>query len=76
MTDKKRPDLNDLLRRSRSTNKVDWEPEDSPDPAVRQRDRDALNAAIRRASGRDDPESDSQPFPWRSLGDDDREDGS
>jgi len=62
--------FNLFVRAGQRKNKISWIPTGDKE------DTDALNRAIRRASGRDDPESDSQPFPWRSLGDDDREDGS
>jgi hypothetical protein len=55
-----------LIRSGRRTNRVNWT------PAPGQDDRDALNRAIRDASGRGAPEPGDQPFPWRSLGDDDR----
>jgi len=59
-----------LIRSGQRRNKIEWTPTGD------QEDTDALNRAIRRASGREDPEPGDQPFPWRSLGDDDREGGS
>jgi hypothetical protein len=56
-----------LLRSGQRTNKISWTPSTSLDPADRAADRDALNRAIRRASGRDDPEEDRKPHPWKSL---------
>jgi len=50
-----------LIRFGRRTNRVNWT------PAPGQEDRDALNQAIRRASGRGDPEEDRKPHPWKSL---------
>ncbi len=50
-----------LIRSGRRTNKVEWTPVPGQD------DRDALNAAIRRAAGRGEQESDDEPHPWKSL---------
>jgi len=38
-------------------------------PVPGREDRDALNAAIRRASGRGEQESDDQPYRWKSIKD-------
>ena len=53
-----------LIRAGRKRNKISWTPTGD------QADTDALNRAIRRAAGRDDPESADRPFPWKALGDD------
>ena len=52
-----------LIRSGRRTNRVEWV------PAPGQDDRDALNAAIRRAAGRGEQEQSDQPHPWKSLKD-------
>lgn len=66
--------LSDLLRVRHNANRVNWNPTSSWDPADRQKDRAALNAAILRAAGRTPPDEADEPepqtFPWRSLGDD------
>ena len=69
MTDKKHDVLNDAFRQLRKSNRVDWNPSTSRNPAERQRAHDALNRALRRASGRDAPEPGAAPetHPWRSL---------
>ena len=75
MSDQKPTDksaFEQLIRdqRGQRANKISWI------PVAGQEDRDALNRAIRRASGRGEQESGDQPFPWTSLKDGDREDGS
>jgi len=65
-----------FVRGGQRQNKISWVPSTSLDPADRAADRDALNRAIRRASGRDDPEEDRKPYPWKSLEAGDDEDGS
>jgi len=67
-----------FVRSGQRQNRISWAPSTSLDPADRAADRDALNRAIRRASGRDDPEEDRKPYPWKSLneGVGDDEDGS
>ena len=72
MTNAKRnQSINDGWRQIANENRVNWTPSTSIDPTDRQQDRQALNRALRRASGRDDPEPDNQgPFPWKSLGPD------
>ncbi len=52
-----------LIRSGRRQNRIEWTP--TGDKA----DNDALNAAIRRASGRDAPESGEEPqsHPWKSI---------
>lgn len=50
-------------------NRVNWTPTSSRNPVDQQRDRDALNRALRRAGGKDAPEPDAPaPFAWRSIG--------
>jgi len=65
-----------LVRSVQRQNKISWTPSTSLDPADRAADRDALNQAIRRASGRGEQEDDGEPFPWTSLKDGGREEGS
>jgi hypothetical protein len=65
-----------LIRGGQRTNRVSWRPSSSPDPADQRADRDALNQAIRRAASRGEQEEDAEPFPWTSLKDGGREDGS
>ena len=69
MTDKKYDALNDAFRQLRSKGRVDWNPTSSRDPAERQADRDALNRALRRAGGKDAPEPETPPLPWKSVSD-------
>ncbi len=57
-----------LIRSGRRQNRIDWTPTGD------QADTDALNAAIRQASGRVAPESGSEPHPWKSLRDADKRD--
>ncbi len=64
MSDQKPSDkvaFESLIRSGRRTNRVSWTPVPGQD------DRDALNAAIRRAAGRGDPEPVGEPHPWKSL---------
>jgi hypothetical protein len=63
--------FNQLIRDQRNLRRVNWTPSSSPDPAERQRDRDALNAALRRAGGHgaEEEESPAGSFPWKSLAD-------
>jgi len=65
-----------FVRSGQRQNKISWVPSTSLDPADRAADRDALNQAIRKASGRGEQEEDAEPFPWTSLKDGGREDGS
>ena len=58
-----------FVRSGQRQNKISWTPSTSLDPADRAADRDALNQAIRRASGRGEQESGDQPYPWKSLND-------
>ncbi len=82
MTDNQKPNpkevissFNRLIRDQRASRRVNWVPSTSLDPAERQRDRDALNAALRRAGGHgaEDEEGDGpdEPgtYPWKSLAD-------
>jgi hypothetical protein len=62
------PTLSDMIRSVRRQNRLSWTPSTSLDPADRAADRDALNQAIRKASGRGEPEEGAQSFPWTSLG--------
>jgi len=65
MSDQKPTDkaaFEQLIRGGQRANKVNWT------PIAGQADTDALNRAIRRASGRDDPEEGGEPFPWKNLG--------
>jgi hypothetical protein len=67
MSDQKPSDkaaFEQLIRSGRRTNRVDWV------PAPGQDDRDALNQAIREASGRGKQEQFARPFPWKSIEDD------
>jgi len=50
-----------LVRSGRRTNRLSWTLSGD------RQDVDDLNAAIRRASGRGEPEPDAQPHPWKSL---------
>jgi len=85
MTDTSKPDSNEinssfnqLVRDQRASRRVNWQPSSSPDPEVQRTDRDNLNAALRKAGGHA-PQHEGQDtgtLPWRSLGDDDRADGS
>ena len=59
-----------LIRAGRKRNKIEWTPTGD------QADTDALNAAIRKAAGRGEPEPDTQPHPWKSLESGVGEDGS
>ena len=56
-----------LVRSGRRQNKIEWVPVPGQD------DRDALNAAIRKASGRGEQEPDDKPFPWKSVAGDESE---
>ena len=56
-----------LIRFGRRTNRVEWT------PAPGQDDRDALNQAIREASGRGKQEQSDQPYPWKSIVGDEKE---
>ena len=62
-----------FVRSGQRQNKISWVPSTSLDPADRAADRDSLNQAIRRASGRGDPEEDGQPYPWKSVVGDEKE---
>jgi hypothetical protein len=53
--------FNIFVRAGQRRNKISWTPTGD------QEDTDALNRAIRRAAGRDDPEEDRRPYPWTSL---------
>jgi hypothetical protein len=53
--------FNVLIRAGRRKNKVDWV------LGGNQSDVDDLNAAIRRAGGKDAPEPVGEPHPWKSL---------
>jgi hypothetical protein len=57
-----------LIRGGRRTNKVEWV------SAPGQDDRDALNAAIRKAAGRGEQEPGDESYPWKSLQDGDKRD--
>jgi len=50
-----------LVRSGRRKNRIEWVPVPGQD------DRDALNAAIREASGRGKQEQSARPFPWKSI---------
>jgi hypothetical protein len=52
-----------LIRSGRRQNKIEWV------PVAGQGDRDALNAAIRKASGRGEPEPGEEPqsYPWKTI---------
>jgi hypothetical protein len=52
-----------LIRSGRRTNRLSWTPVPGQD------DRDALNAAIRRAAGRgeQEPGEESRSHPWKSI---------
>jgi len=63
-----------FVRSGQRQNKISWTPSTSLDPADRAADRDALNRAIRRASGRGEREPDDKPFPWKSVAGDESED--
>jgi len=52
-----------LVRSGRRQNRINWTPVPGQD------DRDALNDAIRKASGRGEQESGDEPHPWKSLQD-------
>jgi hypothetical protein len=82
MTDRQKPvdpkavgqAFGQLVRDEHSRHRVHWVPSSSTDPAERQKDRDSLNNALRRAGGRvedveedDGPEESPGSFPWRSL---------
>ncbi len=54
-----------LVRSGRRQNKIEWTPVPGQD------DRDALNRAIRKASGRGEQEPGDEPFPWKSVVGDD-----
>jgi len=60
--------FNVFVRAGQRRNKINWTPTGD------QEDTDALNRAIRRASGRDAPESGGEPHPWKSLQDADKRD--
>jgi len=51
--------FNVFIRAGQRRNKISWIPTGDKE------DTDALNRAIRRASGRDAPESGSEPHPWK-----------
>ncbi len=63
MSDQKLTDKEafESLFRSGRKNKINWTPTGDKE------DTDALNRAIRRASGRDAPEPVSEKFPWKSV---------
>jgi hypothetical protein len=65
-----------FVRSGQRQNKISWVPSTSLDPADRAADRDSLNQAIRRASGRGEQEQSDQPYSWTSLKDGGHEDGS
>ncbi len=50
-----------LIRSGNRTNRINWTLSGD------RQDVDDLNAAIRRASGRDDPEPGGEKFPWKSV---------
>jgi len=59
--------FNLFVRAGQRKNKIEWTPTGD------RQDVDDLNAAIRRAAGRGEQESDDKPFPWKSVAGDESE---